>query len=45
MPPILDQGEKLIAKGVGWGTIVHVLALLLPQALGVTIPISFLLGS
>ncbi len=44
MPPILDQGEKLIEKGVGWGTIVHVLALLLPQALGVTIPISLLLG-
>src|SRR5262245_152459 len=44
MPPILDQGERLIEKGVGWGTIVHVLALLLPQALGVTIPISLLLG-
>ena len=34
----------MIEKGVGWWTIVHVLALLLPQALGVTIPISLLLG-
>jgi LPS export ABC transporter permease LptG/LPS export ABC transporter permease LptF len=44
MPPILDQGEKLIEKGVEWSIIVRVLATLLPQALGVTIPISLLLG-
>ena len=44
MPPILDYGERLIEKGVAWSIIVRVLALLLPQALGVTIPISLLLG-
>ena len=44
MPPILDQGEKLIEKGVEWSIVVRVLATLLPQALGVTIPISLLLG-
>src|SRR5262245_27241264 len=44
MPPILDQGEKLIEKGVEWSVVVRVLATLLPQALGVTIPISLLLG-
>ena len=44
MPPILDQGEKLIERGVEWSIIIRVLATLLPQALGVTIPISLLLG-
>ncbi len=44
MPPILEQGERLIEKGVEWSIIARVLALLLPQALGVTIPISLLLG-
>ena len=44
MPPILDQGERLIARGVEWSIVVRVLATLLPQALGVTIPISLLLG-
>jgi LPS export ABC transporter permease LptG/LPS export ABC transporter permease LptF len=44
MPPILEQGERLIEKGVEWSIIVRVLTLLLPQALGVTIPISLLLG-
>jgi LPS export ABC transporter permease LptG/LPS export ABC transporter permease LptF len=44
MPPILDQGEKLIEKGVEWSIVARVLATLLPQALGVTIPISVLLG-
>ena len=45
MPPILDQGEKLIEKGVEWSIVARVLATLLPQALGVTIPISLLLGT
>jgi lipopolysaccharide export system permease protein len=44
MPPILEQGERLISRGVEWSIIVRVLATLLPQALGVTIPISLLLG-
>jgi LPS export ABC transporter permease LptF/LPS export ABC transporter permease LptG len=44
MPPILEYGEKLIEKGVGWPIIVRALLLLVPQALGVTIPIALLLG-
>jgi LPS export ABC transporter permease LptF/LPS export ABC transporter permease LptG len=44
MPPILQQGEKLIEKGVQWHIVAQVLLTLLPQALGVTIPMSLLLG-
>ena len=44
MPPILQQGEQLIAKGVHWRIVIQVLVTLLPQALGVTIPMSLLLG-
>ena len=44
IPPILNQGEPLIAKGVHWTIVVRVLATLVPQALGVTIPMSLLLG-
>src|SRR5580765_4087703 len=44
IPPILQTGEKFIAKGVHWKIIVDVLLTLLPQALGVTIPMAFLLA-
>jgi LPS export ABC transporter permease LptG/LPS export ABC transporter permease LptF len=44
IPPILQTGERFIAKGVHWKIIVEVLATLLPQALGVTIPMAFLLA-
>src|SRR2546428_259703 len=44
MPPILDQGERLIEKGVDWMTIARILATLVPQALGVSIPMALLLG-
>lgn len=44
MPPILQNAEQLIAKGVAWPTVVHVLVLLVPQALGITIPMALLLG-
>jgi LPS export ABC transporter permease LptG/LPS export ABC transporter permease LptF len=44
MPPILNQAEQLISKGVRWQTVLQVLATLLPQALGVTIPMALLLG-
>src|SRR5215472_5176972 len=44
MPPILAQAEQLIAKGVQWNVVVQVLIQLLPQALGVTIPMALLLG-
>ena len=44
MPPILQNGERLIAKGVGSGTILRLLWTLTPQALSVTIPMSLLFG-
>ena len=44
MPPILDQGEKLIEKGVEGGTVVRVLLTLTPQALAITIPMGLLYG-
>src|SRR4051812_14112929 len=44
IPPILLQAEDLIAKGVEWATVARVLLTLLPQALGLTIPMSVLLG-
>lgn len=44
IPPILREAEALIAKGVEWAIVGHVLLLLLPQALGITIPMSVLLG-
>jgi LPS export ABC transporter permease LptG/LPS export ABC transporter permease LptF len=44
IPPILEQGEQLIAKGVAWGTVGRVLLTLLPQALSITIPMAQLLG-
>jgi lipopolysaccharide export system permease protein len=44
MPPILQTGEKFIEKGVQWQIVAQVLLTLLPQALGVTIPMALLLG-
>ncbi len=44
LPPIMDQAESLIAKGVPWATVGHLLVLLLPQALGLTIPMALLVG-
>lgn len=44
IPPILSQGEDLIAKGVSWAIVARVLLSLLPQALGITIPIALLMG-
>ena len=44
IPPIIRQGEKLIAKGAAWGTITKVLLTLLPQALAITIPMALLIG-
>ena len=44
IPPILQTGERFIAKGVHWKIIVQVLLTLLPQALGVTIPMALLLA-
>jgi LPS export ABC transporter permease LptG/LPS export ABC transporter permease LptF len=44
LEPLAKEGERLIAKGVSWGTVGRVLATLLPQALAVTIPISLLIA-
>src|SRR5262245_28677393 len=44
MPPILQNAEQLIAKGVAWSIVVRVILTLVPQALGITIPMALLLG-
>jgi LPS export ABC transporter permease LptF/LPS export ABC transporter permease LptG len=44
MPPILQNAEKLIAKGVPWSVVLRVLLTLMPQALSVTIPMALLYG-
>jgi LPS export ABC transporter permease LptF/LPS export ABC transporter permease LptG len=44
IPPILREAEALISKGVAWSVVGRVLLLLLPQALGITIPMAVLLG-
>jgi LPS export ABC transporter permease LptG/LPS export ABC transporter permease LptF len=44
IPPILQHGEALIAEGASWDVVVRVLATLLPQALGITIPMALLVG-
>jgi len=44
IPPILDHGETLIAEGASWDIVVRVLATLVPQALGITIPMALLVG-
>src|ERR1700736_3758555 len=44
IPPILQQAESLIAKGVEWSVVFRVLLTLLPQALSVTIPMAVLVG-
>src|SRR4051812_42377106 len=44
MPPILQNAERLIAKGVPWTIIMRVLLTLVPQALGLTIPMALLYG-
>ena len=44
LPPILQQGARLIEKGVDWRIILRVLWTLVPQALSITIPMALLLG-
>jgi LPS export ABC transporter permease LptG/LPS export ABC transporter permease LptF len=44
IPVILDQGEKLIEKGVDWPTVLKVIVTLLPQALSIDIPMALLVG-
>jgi lipopolysaccharide export system permease protein len=44
IPPVMDQLQQLISKGVPWVTAGRMLLTLLPQALGLTIPMSLLVG-
>jgi len=44
IPFILDMAEQLIAKGVPWPTLLRLTATLVPQALGLTIPMAFLIA-
>ena len=44
IPPIMEVAEELISKGVDAMTIVKLMATLIPQGLGITIPIALLLG-
>ena len=44
LPPVMDYLENLLAKGVTWGTAVRILWTLVPQALGLTIPMAVLVG-
>jgi LPS export ABC transporter permease LptG/LPS export ABC transporter permease LptF len=44
LPPVMDHLENLLAKGVTFGTAARILWLLVPQALGLTIPMALLVG-
>ena len=44
LPPVMEYLENLLAKGVTWGTALRILWTLLPQALGLTIPMAVLVG-
>ena len=44
IPPIMGVAEELIARGVDGLTILKLMGLLVPQALGITIPIGLLIG-
>jgi LPS export ABC transporter permease LptG/LPS export ABC transporter permease LptF len=44
IPPLMDQLEQLVAKGVPWGTAARMLFTLVPQSLGLTIPMALLVG-
>jgi LPS export ABC transporter permease LptG/LPS export ABC transporter permease LptF len=44
LPPVMDYLENLLAKGITWGTAVRILWTLVPQALGLTIPMALLVG-
>jgi lipopolysaccharide export system permease protein len=40
----MEELERLVAKGVSWQTVGHILILLTPQALGLTIPMALLVA-
>jgi LPS export ABC transporter permease LptG/LPS export ABC transporter permease LptF len=44
IPPIMRNLESLLAKGVAWQTAVQIILTLVPQGLGITIPMALLTG-
>lgn len=44
LPPVMEQLERLVAKGVSWGVAAQIILTLVPQALGLTIPMATLTG-
>ena len=44
LPPIMQVAPDLIAKGADWWTIARLMLALVPQGLGVTIPMAVLIG-
>ena len=44
IPPVMRELERLVAKGVSWGTAGTILLTLIPQGLGLTIPMATLTG-
>src|SRR5687767_3113166 len=44
LPPVMQHLENLLAKGVTWGIAARILWTLVPQALGLTIPMAVLVG-
>lgn len=44
LPPILNEGEDLVARGVPWAVVARALLMLVPQSLAVTIPMALLIG-
>ena len=44
IPFIIQQAETMVAKGVPWPIVARTMVTLMPQALGLTIPMSLLVG-
>ena len=44
LPPVMDYLENLLAKGITWGMAGRILWTLVPQSLGLTIPMALLVG-
>lgn len=44
LPPVMEHLENLLAKGISWSTAARILWTLVPQALGLTIPMALLVG-
>jgi LPS export ABC transporter permease LptG/LPS export ABC transporter permease LptF len=44
IPPLMEQLEALVAKGVPWGVAARMMLTLIPQSLGLTIPMALLVG-